>query len=90
MSDTIVVLLGLLAWALIVGPLSLWWCLPDHLEVRELKRRSATRRPWFATTRSGTTVRDRYRHRTDIRLVAETRRLRYCCAKPSGCSTRRR
>ena len=51
MSNTVVVLLGLLAWALILGPLFLLWWLPDHLEVRELKRRSA----------------DRYRHRAGIR-----------------------
>ena len=37
MSDTVAVLLGLLAWALIVGPLFLLWWLPGHLEVRELK-----------------------------------------------------
>ena len=64
MSDTVVVLLGLLAWALILGPLFLLWWLPGHLEVRELKRRSAAR---FAPTRSGTTVADRYRHRAGIR-----------------------
>ncbi|MDQ4037598.1 MAG: hypothetical protein M3313_04435 [Actinomycetota bacterium] len=60
MSDTVVVLLGLLAWALIIGPLFLLWWLPDHLEIRELKRRSAAR---FAAMRDGTTAADRYRHR---------------------------
>jgi hypothetical protein len=64
MSDTVAVLLGLLAWALIVGPLFLLWWLPGHLEVRELKRRSAAR---FAPTRSGITAADRYRHRAGSR-----------------------
>ena len=67
MSDTVAVLLGLLAWALIVGPLFLWWWLPGHLEVRELTRRSAARRARFAPTRSGTTDADRYRHRAGNR-----------------------
>ncbi len=67
MSDTVAVLLGLLTWALIVGPLFLLWWLPGHLEVRELKRRSAARRARFAPTRSGTTDADRYRHRTGTR-----------------------
>jgi hypothetical protein len=67
MSDTVAVLLGLLAWALILGPLFLWWWLPGHLEVRELKRRSAARRARFAPTRSRITVADRYRHRVGIR-----------------------
>jgi len=64
MSDTVVVLLGLLAWVLTVGPLFLLWWLPGHLQVRELKRRSAAR---FAPTRSQTTFADRYEHRRDIR-----------------------
>ena len=64
MSDTVVVLLGLLVWMLIVGPLFLLWWLPGHLEVRELKLRSATR---FAPRRSETTARDRHEHRTGIR-----------------------
>ncbi len=64
MSDTVVVLLGLLAWALVVGPLFLLWWLPGHLEVRELKRRSAAR---FAPPRSETTGADRYRHRAGSR-----------------------
>ena len=51
----VAVLLGLLAWALIVGPLFLWWELPGHLEVRELKRRSAAERARFALSRSETT-----------------------------------
>ena len=63
MSDTVAALLGLLAWALIVGPLFLWWWLPDHLKVRELKRRSAARRARFAPPVSGTTPADRYEHR---------------------------
>jgi len=67
MSDTVAALLGLLAWALIVGPLFLWWWLPGHLEVRELTRRSAARRARVAPTRSGTTDADRYRHRAGIR-----------------------
>jgi hypothetical protein len=64
MSDTVVVLLGLLAWALILGPLFLLWWLPGHLEVRELKRRSAAR---FAPPCSETTGADRYRHRAGSR-----------------------
>jgi hypothetical protein len=64
MSDTVVVLLGLLAWALIVGPLFLLWWLPGHLEVRELKRRSAER---FAPTRSQTTFADRHEDRHEDR-----------------------
>ena len=67
MSDTVAVLLGLLAWALIVGPLFLLWWLPEHLEVRELKRRSAARRARFAPPRSGTTPSDRYRHWAGMR-----------------------
>jgi hypothetical protein len=67
MSDTVAVLLGLLAWALIFGPLFLWWWLPGHLEVRELTRRSAARRARFAPTRRRITVADRYRHRAGIR-----------------------
>lgn len=67
MSDTVVVLLGLLAWALILGPLFLLWWLPGHLEVRELKRRSAAQRARFAPTRSETTGADPNRHRAGIR-----------------------
>ncbi len=67
MSDTVAVLLGLLAWALIFGPLFLWWWLPGHLEVRELTRRSAARRARFSPTRRRITVADRYRHRAGIR-----------------------
>jgi len=67
MSDTVAVLLGLLAWALIVGPLFLLWWLPEHLEVRELKRRSAARRARFAPPRSGTTPADPYGHRVGMR-----------------------
>ncbi len=64
MSDTVVVLLGLLTWVLVVGPLFLLWWLPGHLEVRELKRRSAAR---FAPARSGSTVAERHRHRAGLR-----------------------
>ncbi|MDQ4038322.1 MAG: hypothetical protein M3313_08240 [Actinomycetota bacterium] len=64
MSDTVVVLLGLLTWALVVGPVFLLWWLPDHREVRALKRRSAAQ---FARERSETTAGDRYRHRTGRR-----------------------
>ena len=67
MSDTVAVLLGLLAWVLIVGPLFLWWWLPGHLEVRELKRRSVARRAWFAPTRGGTTGADHHRHQAGMR-----------------------
>jgi len=67
MSDTVAVLLGLLAWVLIFGPLFLLWWLPGHLEVRELKRRSAARRARFAPPCSRTTVADRYRHRVGNR-----------------------
>jgi hypothetical protein len=67
MSDTVAVLLGLLAWALIVGPLFLWWWLPGHLEVRELTRRSAARRARFAPPRSGTTPADSDGHRVGMR-----------------------
>ncbi len=64
MSDTVVVLLGLLAWLMIIGPLFLLWWLPDHHEVRELRRRSATR---FAPRHSQNTAADRYRHRAGRR-----------------------
>ena len=67
MSDTVAALLGLLAWALIVGPLFLWWWLPGHLEVRELTRRSAARRARFAPPRSGTTPADSDGHRVGMR-----------------------
>jgi len=67
MSDTVAVLLGLLAWGLIVGPLFLWWWLPGHLEVQELKRRSAARWARFAPPRSGTTPADRHGHRPGMR-----------------------
>jgi hypothetical protein len=67
MSDTVAVLLGLLAWVLIVGPLFLWWWLPGHLEVRELKRRSAVRRARIAPPRSGVTPADRHGHRAGTR-----------------------
>jgi hypothetical protein len=67
MSETVAVLLGLLAWALIVGPLFLWWWLPGHLEIRELKRRSAARRARFAPTCRGTTPADRHGHRAGMR-----------------------
>jgi len=66
-SDTVAVLLGLLAWVLIVGPLFLWWWLPGHLEVRELKRRSAARRARFAPTRGGTTGADHHRRQAGMR-----------------------
>ncbi|MDQ3988309.1 MAG: hypothetical protein M3291_03755 [Actinomycetota bacterium] len=64
MSDTVVVLLGLLTWVLVVGPLFLLWWLPEHREVQELKRRSAAR---FAPNRSQATAAERHRHRADRR-----------------------
>jgi len=69
MSDTLAVLVGLLALALNFGPLFMLWWLPGHLEVRELKRRSAARWARFTPQRSGTTdaVRHRHRHRAGMR-----------------------
>ncbi|GAA4863874.1 helix-turn-helix transcriptional regulator [Saccharopolyspora cebuensis] len=50
------VLLALVAWALIFGPLFLLWWLPGHRQVGALKRQATERRAQSApsSTRSGT------------------------------------